>query len=114
MATLRPDSILRRHSIWLLWLALILPVAQAAASAHAISHARQVTCRTATDPCVHPSPCDLCLLVAAIAGGAPAGDPPAIAQPELRDDRPSTSGIPSPDGRFDPVYRSRAPPSASR
>ena len=114
MHTLDPRSIVRRHSVWLLWLALLLPVAQAAAGAHTISHAGQAACRTAIDACVHPSPCDLCLVGAAIAGGAPAGDPPAIAQPELHDERPSTSGIASPNGRFDPVYRSRAPPSASR
>ena len=114
MDTFRLRSILRRHSPWLLWLALLLPVAQATASTHAISHVRQEVCRTALDNCVHPSSCDLCLLGAAIAGTAPAGDPPAVVVPELRDERPSTFAVASPDGRFDPVYRSRAPPSAPR
>ena len=107
-------SILRRHAAWLLWLAFLVPMAQATASAHAVSHTRQEVCRTAIDACVNPASCDMCLLGAAIAGGAPAGDPPALAQPELRDERPSIFAIASPDGRFDPVYRSRAPPSASR
>ena len=114
MDTLRPRSILRRHSVWLLWLAFLLPVAQATASTHAISHARQEACRTAIDACLHQPSCDMCLLGAAIAGGARAGDPPSVAPPGLRDEPPSTCAVVSPDGRFDPVYRSRAPPSASR
>ena len=114
MGTPRPRSIFRCHSVWLLWLALLVPVAQAAASVHAISHVRQEACRTSIDACAHAPSCDLCLLGAAIAGGAPPGDPPVMAQRELRDERPGTFGIASPDGRFDPAFRSRAPPSASR
>ena len=35
----RSRAVPRRHLVWLLWLALLLPVAQAAASWHALSHA---------------------------------------------------------------------------
>jgi hypothetical protein len=105
---------LRRCSAWLLWLAFLLPVAQAVAGAHAISHVRTEACQAPIDACAQPSSCDLCLLGAAIAGGAPQGDPPALALPELRDAPPASVAVASPDGRFDPVYRSRAPPSASR
>ena len=110
----RAPSTLRRCSAWLLWLAFLLPIAQAAAAAHATSHVRQEACQASIDACAQPSSCDLCLLGAAIAGGAPADDPPALALPELRDAPPATVAVASPDGRFDPVYRSRAPPSASR
>ena len=110
----RLRSTLRRHSAWLLWLALLFPVAQAVAGAHAISHARQEACRATIDACAHQSPCELCLLGAAIAGGAPAGDPPAIGLPELRQELPATVAVASPDGQFDPAFRSRAPPPASR
>jgi hypothetical protein len=110
----RAPSTLRRCSAWLLWLACLLPIAQAAAAAHAVSHVRQEACQAAIDACAHPTSCDLCLLGAAIAGGAPADDPQAVASPELRDAQPVSFAVGSPDGRFDPVYRSRAPPSASR
>jgi len=105
---------LRRCSAWLLWLAFVLPVAQAVAGAHAISHVRTEACQAGIDACALPSSCDLCLLGAAIAGGAPAGDPPALALPALRDALPATVAVASADGGFDPCYRSRAPPSASR
>jgi len=105
---------LRRCSAWLLWLAFILPVGQAVAGAHAISHVRTEACQAGIDACALPSSCDLCLLGAAIAGGAPAGNPPALALPALRDALPATVAVASADGGFDPCYRSRAPPSASR
>ena len=110
----RLRSTLRRHAAWLLWLAMLFPVAQVAAGAHAISHARQEACQDALDACVHPLLCDLCLLGAAVAGGAPTGDAPALTLPELRHERPVAVAVASPDGRFDPAYRSRAPPSAPR
>lgn len=62
---------------WLLWLALLLPVAQAMAAAHALSHldgSRQ------DDGISHLVHCDLCLTAADLASGAPAaesGPPPA-------------------------------------
>jgi hypothetical protein len=53
---------------WLLWLALILPIAQAMADVHALSHAgdRQ------DDGLVHVVDCGLCLTAAHLAGCAPA------------------------------------------
>ena len=110
----RAASTLRRFSAWLLWLAFVLPVAQAVAGAHAISHVRPEACQASSDACAQPSSCDLCLLGAAIAGGAPQGDPPVLALPELRNAPPATVAVAAPDGRFHPCYRSRAPPSASR
>ncbi len=114
MDALRLRSTLRRHFAWLLWLALLFPVAQAAAGAHAISHARQEACRAGIDACANQSACELCLLAAAIAAGAPACDPPAVALPELGHERPATVDVAAPDGKFDPGYRSRAPPSTPR
>jgi len=105
---------LRRCSAWLLWLAFLLPVAQAVAAAHAISHVRPEACQTSIDACAQVSSCELCLLGAALAGGAPAGDPPILALPQLRAAPPATVAVASPDSRFDPCYRSRAPPFASR
>ena len=66
----------RWSGIWLLWLALLLPVAQAMAGVHALSHVgdRQ------DDGVAHLVHCDLCLTAADLASGAPAaesGPPPA-------------------------------------
>lgn len=66
---------LRRWSRnWLLWLALLLPVAQAMADVHALSHAgdRQ------NDGLVHLDDCDLCLTAANLAGGAPLAATPTL------------------------------------
>jgi hypothetical protein len=68
---------------WLLWLALLLPIAQAMAGVHALSHMgdRQ------DDGLAHLVHCDLCLTAAHLAGGAPAAEPgplPACAAVEAR------------------------------
>jgi hypothetical protein len=61
---------LRRWSRnWLLWLALLLPVAQALAGVHALSHV--------DDGIVHLVDCDLCLTAAHLGAGAPAAEPAA-------------------------------------
>jgi len=57
---------------WLLWLALILPLAQAMAGVHALSH---VTGERQDDGIAHLVHCDLCLTAANLAGGAPAAEP---------------------------------------
>ncbi len=56
---------------WLLWLALILPIAQAMADVHALSHVgdRQ------DDGLVHVVDCDLCLTAAHLAGAVPTATP---------------------------------------
>ena len=55
---------------WLLWLALLLPVAQAMAEAHALSHVN--------DGIAHLVDCDLCLTAANLGAGAPAAEPAAV------------------------------------
>lgn len=57
---------------WLLWLALLLPLAQAVAGVHALSHA---TGERQDDGIAHLVHCDLCLAAANLAGGAPAAEP---------------------------------------
>jgi len=49
-----------------LWLALLLPVAQAMTEAHALSHVN--------DGIAHLVDCDLCLSAAHLGGGAPAAE----------------------------------------
>ncbi|MFG6488183.1 hypothetical protein ACG04R_15970 [Roseateles sp. BYS78W] len=68
---------LRRWSRnWLLWLALLLPIAQAMAGVHALSH---VSGGRQDEGVAHLVHCDLCLTAADLAGGAPAAEPVAVA-----------------------------------
>lgn len=60
---------------WLLWLALLLPLAQAFAAGHALSH---VTSDRSSDGIVHLAQCDLCLTAADLGTGAPVAEPPAV------------------------------------
>lgn len=67
---------LRRHLRgWLFWLALLLPVAQAMAGVHALSHLRD----RQDDGIAHLVHCDLCLTAADLGAGAPAAEPPVLA-----------------------------------
>jgi hypothetical protein len=62
----------RRHLVWLLWLVLLLPMAQTAATWHVLSHVNSDQ-REDTDgqKAIHQGHCDLCLSAAALIGGAP-------------------------------------------
>jgi len=67
---------LRRHARgWLLWLALLLPLAQAMAGVHALSH---VTGERQDAGLAHLVHCDLCLAAADLSGAAPAAAPAAL------------------------------------
>jgi hypothetical protein len=104
----------RRRFAWLLWLGLLLPVAQAAAMCHAVSHLRGAISGEADDKgAPHASHCDLCLTAASLAGGALIGTPSVFSPPRLRHQAPLASlasGWLAPPIR---AYRSRAPPFAS-
>ena len=60
---------------WLFWLALLLPVAQAMAGVHALSHLSD----RQDDGIAHLVHCDLCLTAADLGAGAPAAEPPVLA-----------------------------------
>jgi len=115
MHALRSRTVLRRLLASLLWLALLLPMAQLAASCHALSHAR-LDGGGAADPqyAPHQARCDLCLTAAAIFAGAPPGEPPSLAPVTIRYAPPRfaliTLWVASPAR----AYLSRAPPIASR
>ena len=59
---------------WLLWLALILPIAQAMAGVHALSHVGD----SRDDGIAHLVHCDLCLTAADLGTGAPAAAPAVL------------------------------------
>jgi hypothetical protein len=69
---------------WLLWLALLLPIAQAMAGVHALSHVGDGR----DDGIAHLVHCDLCLTAADLGAGAPA------AQPALLDAHPAAHAAP--------------------
>ena len=121
MHALRQRRALPRHLAWLLWLALLLPIAQVGASWHALSHAT-VELSNAGSPtssdddrrASHATHCDLCLTAAAVTGGAPLADAPPIALLVARFERVTAAAAPSWFAPAPRAYRSRAPPFAPR
>ncbi len=103
----------RRHLAWLLWLAMLLPLAQAAANWHALSHAATLATGGETDSdskALHASSCALCLSAAVVSSGALTSAPAGLlllagghAAPQV-----AVHGV---HHTVDwPAYQSRAPP----
>jgi hypothetical protein len=96
---------------WLVWLALLLPLAQSAAAWHAISHVAPAAAHDDGGP-AH-APCDLCLTAAAASGPGLPGSAPSFAAPaHLADALPEHAAPVVPHGGR-AAYRSRAPPPSS-
>ena len=72
MRTSALRTVPQRSLVWLLWLALLLPIAQATAAWHAMSHAvTDASADAEGKRALHTSAsCDLCLSAAALSGGA--------------------------------------------
>jgi len=82
MQAAQSKPFMQRHMAWLLWLALLLPLAQTAANWHILSHANSEPANALDDQqAVHQAHCELCLSAAALIGGAPLVSP---ATPALR------------------------------
>lgn len=95
---------------WLLWLAFLLPIAQAMAGVHALSH---VTGERQDEGIAHLVHCDLCLTAADLAGGAPAVGPvplPASMAVEARVTAPRSPVVERAAAWRPPV---RAPPASA-
>jgi hypothetical protein len=72
MPTSRFSTFLHRHFTWLLWLVLLVPVAQTAATWHVVSHVNAIHLyQDEGQQAIHEDLCDLCLSAAAVMGGAP-------------------------------------------
>ncbi|MFO1337287.1 MAG: hypothetical protein U1F53_03485 [Burkholderiaceae bacterium] len=96
-----PPRPLRRSSLhWLLWLALVLPLAQSAAAWHALSHVRApVAAGDEDQPATHAAAqCDLCLAAGALAGGAPAAAAPGLPASSAVEARPTWAAGPARHG----------------
>jgi len=105
---------LRRHRVtWLLWLALLLPLAQGAALGHALSHSQADPSSQESGKALHAAHCELCLIGAALAGGGGAPTrPPTVLAATVRHAAPWLPFVH--EARTAPsfAYLSRAPPFA--
>ncbi len=106
----------RRRLTWLLWLALVLPIAQSAALWHGLAQHDAAAGQTerAVDgkQAPHATHCDLCLAAAGVTGAAPVVAVPAVPLLRGRDcAAPRTDAAPSLAAAAT-GYRSRAPPLA--
>ena len=112
MSNLRSGRLAPRRFGWLLWLGLLLPMAQLAAATHALSHARTATSSRddPTSQSQHFAHCDLCLTAAAIGGAAPVAERPPFAMPALAASPPDDVLRLPPAIAPALAYRSRAPP----
>jgi hypothetical protein len=93
---------------WLLWLALILPLAQAMAGVHALSHLND----RRDDSAVHLTHCSLCLASASLDGLATPPAPPAVASFTAAPESPPPVIRAPLSAAALPPYPARAPPAA--
>lgn len=110
----RPTPASSRHLVWLLWLAMLLPLAQAAANWHAMSHAAATATGNEPDSdskALHASSCALCLSAAAIGNGALTSAPPGLLLLASSHAAPQAALHGGHHATRWPAYRSRAPPA---
>jgi hypothetical protein len=103
-----------RHLAWLLWFALLLPIAQAAATWHTVSHTAQALAESADlhdKQAPDAGHCDLCLNAAAIHGGALPSTPVVFTQGSARHEAPALVLTGVSPGSPTRTYQSRAPPA---
>jgi hypothetical protein len=102
----------QRCRAWLLCVALLVPIAQAAAAWHTVAVSRADHGTAGDTPSFHHSHCDVCLAAAALSGGAlPAAAP---LPPRVCGRHEAPRAVPSSARCAPPAwpYRSRAPPLA--
>jgi len=115
MRALHPLPAFKRSLSWLLWLALLLPLAHSAAIWHGYSHSAADAAGYAGDKGVpFAAKCDLCLAAASVSGGALPADPPRLSTAAARDEMPPAQVRSSWLAPPALAYLSRAPPLAPR
>jgi cobalamin synthase len=101
----------RLFSPWLMWLALLIPLAQSAAGVHAISHiAREAQSDEGKSSKPLADHCPQCVLAAALGSGALPAAPVAWVAPMLRHALPASAAAHAFAGGCASAYLSRAPP----
>ena len=115
MLKLRSTAFSHRPVVWLMWLALLVPIAQAVAMCHVLSHAYLTEIGEADGkPALHQTQCDLCVTAAAVIGGATPGNPPNLQHSAALYEVPTPVSSGLWFARTAPPYQSRAPPIALR
>jgi hypothetical protein len=100
---------------WLVWLALLLPLAQSVASWHGYTHAGTGTTSARDEPqSPHGLHCDLCLAASAIGSGAPAAMLPALPLALARHALPPAAAGSVWQALLALGFSSRAPPVSPR
>ena len=95
---------------WLLWLAMLLPLAQVAGAAHEVSHVERV--RPAdSQKALHIAQCDLCVVAAAVAAGGAASAQAGFVLADFAAAAVSAFEPAQPRAAHWQLYSSRAPPS---
>lgn len=111
-----------RHLAWLLWLVLLLPIAQAATTWHTVSHTAQASSEAVSEgnsesgdlkgkQTPDAAHCDLCLAAAAIHGGALPSTPVVFAPYSAPHEAPAVAVASVWPGLPPRIYESRAPPT---
>ncbi len=116
MQPTRSRTLSPRRFAWLLWLALLLPIAQLAATSHLLAHAGAdaSAAADARQAPPHAAHCDLCLLAAAVGGGAAPTGSPSLRHPRARHAAPQSARYRVRAAAPAHAYRSRAPPLVPR
>jgi len=106
---------LRRGLGWLLGLALLLPMAQLASAWHGVAHLRaEAAADDGGKQAQGAAHCELCLLAAAVGGGALPSPSPSLALPSARHAAPAPAAVALRAAPPALAYRSRAPPLSLR
>lgn len=98
---------------WVLWLAMLLPLAQLAANWHAQSHWDTERTSSSKDM-LATAHCGICLSAAAVTGGGATSTPLAIAHPAPRQPAVPFAEGPRWSAPLLRAYESRAPPLTFR
>ena len=92
--------------------ALLLPVAQTAATRHVLSLACVDQGEVHGKPYSHPAHCDFCLSAAGLSSGAATGEAASLPRPVSLHEAPSALSTRILSALAALAYRSRAPPTA--
>jgi len=103
-----------RRCAWLLWLALLLPLAQSAAAAHSVSHPQERAGQRQDETAAADGACALCLMGAAMSSGGAVASVPAWPAPSGAEALPAASAVPVAALTPHWAHLSRAPPSTPR
>lgn len=118
MSSLRFITDPHRRLVWLLWLLLLLPMAQTVGTLHGYSHVLASVAGGSEHfdgkAPVQRAQCDFCLTAVALIGGAPVAEPPSLSESIAAYDAPNANSSGAWIAPFFPAYEGRAPPLALR